>query len=373
MGGTQQMIARLPQLPSVKARLISTEQPRGRLTREASATESSCDPCQTFCHGCDSQKTALLEEENCAVCLDVLSSAEQRTLPCGHSFHSACVDVWLARNPCCPLCRAVVTPDSSLLDMALSSPSSPLSPVSPVSPLASSPAAAQSEMPSGFQILEETISPDYEPSEAEVHEYAVWLGVNVETESYLLAVCREGLLAPIPEPWRACRDVASGDVYYFNFETAESVWDHPVDTVTRQAVERARRTHQRQQRRAERARRREFRRPRTQPEPTAAVEGHRESISPGPIPPQQLRARTGFSRAFPLVRLGLVVSAQGAEAAEAADEQSAVTVVEEVVVEPASCVRQWAGGLAFDCTPCTVRQTGEGRAQSAPTVAIVSA
>ncbi|XP_040376249.1 RING-H2 finger protein ATL56-like [Oryza brachyantha] len=47
----------------------------------------------------------------CAVCLDVACAGERwRALPaCGHSFHAACVDRWLARTAACPVCRAAVS------------------------------------------------------------------------------------------------------------------------------------------------------------------------------------------------------------------------------------------------------------------------
>ncbi|WVZ77652.1 hypothetical protein U9M48_025496 [Paspalum notatum var. saurae] len=46
----------------------------------------------------------------CAVCLEAARAGERwRALPaCGHAFHAACVDRWLARSPACPVCRAAV-------------------------------------------------------------------------------------------------------------------------------------------------------------------------------------------------------------------------------------------------------------------------
>ena len=44
--------------------------------------------------------------ENCAVCCMKFSEKElHRTLPCNHSFHAACVDVWILRSSTCPICR----------------------------------------------------------------------------------------------------------------------------------------------------------------------------------------------------------------------------------------------------------------------------
>ncbi|KAL6888420.1 hypothetical protein ACP4OV_009446 [Aristida adscensionis] len=46
----------------------------------------------------------------CAVCLEAARAGERwRALPaCGHAFHAACVDRWLAKSPACPVCRVAV-------------------------------------------------------------------------------------------------------------------------------------------------------------------------------------------------------------------------------------------------------------------------
>ncbi len=40
----------------------------------------------------------------CTICLDALSDPT-KTLECGHSFHTGCVDEWLKTSETCPLCR----------------------------------------------------------------------------------------------------------------------------------------------------------------------------------------------------------------------------------------------------------------------------
>lgn len=46
----------------------------------------------------------------CAICLSEFEEGEEvRTLPeCCHSFHVACIDMWLYSHWSCPMCRSVV-------------------------------------------------------------------------------------------------------------------------------------------------------------------------------------------------------------------------------------------------------------------------
>ncbi|GBL93359.1 hypothetical protein AVEN_219483-1 [Araneus ventricosus] len=41
----------------------------------------------------------------CAICLESTSRKEMRTLQCSHAFHQACIDMWLAEDRRCPICR----------------------------------------------------------------------------------------------------------------------------------------------------------------------------------------------------------------------------------------------------------------------------
>lgn len=52
------------------------------------------------------------EEDPCAICLDDLRTTKRaRQLPCGHIFHSQCVDPWVLHRLTCPLCVASVLSD----------------------------------------------------------------------------------------------------------------------------------------------------------------------------------------------------------------------------------------------------------------------
>ncbi|OMJ90040.1 hypothetical protein SteCoe_7722 [Stentor coeruleus] len=78
-------------------------------------------------------------------------------------------------------------------------------------------------------ILNEEIDDDYEPKEEEIAEYAMFLGMSLPEDEEFLYIAREGLKAPLPEPWKPCQ-TKTGDIYFFNFDTGQSVWEHPCDT-----------------------------------------------------------------------------------------------------------------------------------------------
>jgi centrosomal protein CEP164 len=77
-------------------------------------------------------------------------------------------------------------------------------------------------------VLDSKIDPNYEPTQQELDEYATWLGIDPVRERELMFLAREGLKAPLPEDWKPCK-TDTGDVYYFNFSSGESIWEHPLD------------------------------------------------------------------------------------------------------------------------------------------------
>ncbi|XP_041354698.1 centrosomal protein of 164 kDa-like isoform X2 [Gigantopelta aegis] len=89
-------------------------------------------------------------------------------------------------------------------------------------------------------ILEEDYDENYQPSEAEILEYANVLGIDPMAEPHLMWIAREGFNAPLPENWKPCQD-PSEDIYYFNFATGESTWDHPCDEFYKNMVSEERR------------------------------------------------------------------------------------------------------------------------------------
>ncbi|CEM02653.1 unnamed protein product [Vitrella brassicaformis CCMP3155] len=85
--------------------------------------------------------------------------------------------------------------------------------------------------------LEEEIDEDYEPSQEEILEYAEWLGMDKEEDKDLLWIAKEALKAPLPAEWKPCQTSKGGEIFYFNYRTHESQWDHPCDAYYRKLLQ----------------------------------------------------------------------------------------------------------------------------------------
>ncbi|KFO92357.1 Centrosomal protein of 164 kDa, partial [Buceros rhinoceros silvestris] len=59
--------------------------------------------------------------------------------------------------------------------------------------------------------------------------FAPEIGTDPENEPKLLWLARDALMAPLPHKWKACQDTTTGHLYYYNFATGQSSWDHPRD------------------------------------------------------------------------------------------------------------------------------------------------
>lgn len=88
-------------------------------------------------------------------------------------------------------------------------------------------------------ILEENLDSSYKPTNDEITQYADWLGFDLPKDNHLLHIAKEGLEAPLPKDWKPCKTKESGEIYYFNFVTGESTWDHPCDEHYREIFQKA--------------------------------------------------------------------------------------------------------------------------------------
>merc|ERR1712013_284846 len=89
-------------------------------------------------------------------------------------------------------------------------------------------------------VLDEEYDENYQPTQEEIYEYAQVIGIDPYKEPELLFIARQGIVAPLPAERKPCQDDTSGDIYYFNFSTGDSVWDHPCDEHFRQMAVRER-------------------------------------------------------------------------------------------------------------------------------------
>ena len=47
-------------------------------------------------------------------------------------------------------------------------------------------------------------------------------------EPELAWIAQKGLVTPLPDGWKPCA-APNGELYYFNFDTGESIWEHSGD------------------------------------------------------------------------------------------------------------------------------------------------
>ncbi|KFP90094.1 Centrosomal protein of 164 kDa, partial [Apaloderma vittatum] len=87
----------------------------------------------------------------------------------------------------------------------------------------------------GDQLILEDYDETYVPTEQEIKDYAREIGIDPDKEPELLWLAKEGIMTPLPADWKPCQDV-TGEIYYFNFATGQSTWDHPCDDRYRELV-----------------------------------------------------------------------------------------------------------------------------------------
>ncbi|XP_050667010.1 uncharacterized protein LOC126966801 [Leptidea sinapis] len=97
-------------------------------------------------------------------------------------------------------------------------------------------------MDSSVVACREIFDENSQPSAEEISEYACQLGIDPESESHLLPLARDGLMQALPAPWKAFYDEKLQTHYYYNEETKNTQWEHPLDHVYKELVKKARDT-----------------------------------------------------------------------------------------------------------------------------------
>ncbi|KAK3879014.1 hypothetical protein Pcinc_016395 [Petrolisthes cinctipes] len=88
-------------------------------------------------------------------------------------------------------------------------------------------------------ILEEVFTQDYDITDQEVGDYCQIVGIDVDHEPQLVPLARAALFHPLPSAWTPVEDSHLG-LYFYNKDTGESRWTHPVDSIVRSIVTRHR-------------------------------------------------------------------------------------------------------------------------------------
>lgn len=99
----------------------------------------------------------------------------------------------------------------------------------------------------GVQIGNDSEGGDYEPTlegkffelylkicfTLEIHQYALFLGMDLERDKDFFFIAQEGLKAPVPEQWEAYQD-ENDEMFYVNSVTKQRMTDHPLDEFYKQ-------------------------------------------------------------------------------------------------------------------------------------------
>ena len=66
-------------------------------------------------------------------------------------------------------------------------------------------------------ILFEDVEGNYNPTEEEIKEYAIYLGMNPDTDKEFYYIAEEGLKGKLPDGWQAVQK-SNGEMYYKNIK-----------------------------------------------------------------------------------------------------------------------------------------------------------
>jgi hypothetical protein len=64
---------------------------------------------------------------------------------------------------------------------------------------------------------------------AELTEFAEFMQVDAVAEPHLMGIVAEAAMAPLPDGWIECQDVATQHHYYYDQRNGETSWSHPLD------------------------------------------------------------------------------------------------------------------------------------------------
>ena len=108
------------------------------------------------------------------------------------------------------------------------------------------------QAPDADEVIEESLDPNYLPSEEDIQQYAEWLKLDVVAHPHLRWLPLLGLTTTLPDGWKAVRSHDGGggggvgggaanstteSVYYWHAATGESTWEHPTDQMVRELLQ----------------------------------------------------------------------------------------------------------------------------------------
>lgn len=91
---------------------------RNRVTKRKKEKEKQLKTIKNIQNNFTKKLNKLKKFDECPICADfMINPSLQRTLPCGHRFHTACIAALEPGKRRCPLCRALFDPRDILADL----------------------------------------------------------------------------------------------------------------------------------------------------------------------------------------------------------------------------------------------------------------
>lgn len=86
------------------------------------------------------------------------------------------------------------------------------------------------------KVLDDFVDEGYEPTEEEIREFGEFIGMKFPEDEEFVYIARNALKTPLPKEWKPC-ETDGDNIYYFNFKTGESKWEHPMDELAQRTFE----------------------------------------------------------------------------------------------------------------------------------------